>query len=443
METTTDPSSPTARGETRPYTSRLSGLHRLPIEERAGLVASVAGLDATEVALLAGRNPEALERANASIENALGVVGLPLGIGTNLIVNGRDVLVPMAIEEPSVVAALSNGALLVRETGGVQASADASEMIGQIQIYDLDDPVAARARLVEHQDELLALANEALPGMVSRGGGARDLQVRLLDTAMGTMVVIHLTVDVCDAMGANVVNSATEALAPACERLTGGHAGLRVLSNLATQRLARATCRVPAARIAPDGLEAEQAIRGILAAQALADADAYRAATHNKGIMNGIDAVAFATGNDWRAIEAGAHAWAARTGAYKPLSTWVRDPDGDLVGSIALPLAVGTQGGAVRAHAVAPVALKIMRVQRARELAEIMAAVGLVQNLAALRALTTEGIQRGHMRLHARQVALAAGAVGPETITLTQRLIAEGAISLSRAQALLKEIRGQ
>ena len=443
METTTDPSSPTARGETRPYTSRLSGLHRLPIEERAGLVASVAGLDATEVALLAGPSTEALERSNALIENAIGVVGLPLGIGTNLIVNGRDVLVPMAIEEPSVVAALSNGALLVRETGGVQASADASEMIGQIQIYDLDDPVAARARLVEHQDELLALANEALPGMVSRGGGARDLQVRLLDTAMGTMVIIHLTVDVCDAMGANVVNSATEALAPACERLTGGHAGLRVLSNLATQRLARATCRVPAARIAPDGLEAEQAIRGILAAQALADADAYRAATHNKGIMNGIDAVALATGNDWRAIEAGAHAWAARTGAYKPLSTWVRDPDGDLVGSIALPLAVGTQGGAVRAHAVAPVALKIMRVQRARELAEIMAAVGLVQNLAALRALTTEGIQRGHMRLHARQVALAAGAVGPETITLTQRLIAEGAISLSRAQALLKEIRGQ
>ncbi len=443
METTTDPSSPTARGESRPYTSRLSGLHRLPIEERAGLVASVAGLDATEVALLAGPSTEALERSNALIENAIGVVGLPLGIGTNLIVNGRDVLVPMAIEEPSVVAALSNGALLVRETGGVQASADASEMIGQIQIYDLDDPVAARARLVEHQDELLALANDALPGMVSRGGGARDLQVRLLDTAMGTMVIIHLTVDVCDAMGANVVNSATEALAPACERLTGGHAGLRVLSNLATQRLARATCRVPAARIAPDGLEAEQAIRGILAAQALADADAYRAATHNKGIMNGIDAVALATGNDWRAIEAGAHAWAARTGAYKPLSTWVRDPDGDLVGSIALPLAVGTQGGAVRAHAVAPVALKIMRVQRARELAEIMAAVGLVQNLAALRALTTEGIQRGHMRLHARQVALAAGAVGPETITLTQRLIAEGAISLSRAQALLKEIRGQ
>lgn len=443
METTTDPSSPTARGESRPYTSRLSGLHRLPIEERISLVASVAGLDATEVALLAGPSTEALERSNALIENAIGVVGLPLGIGTNLIVNGRDVLVPMAIEEPSVVAALSNGALLVRETGGVQASADASEMIGQIQIYDLDDPVAARARLVEHQDELLALANEALPGMVSRGGGARDLQVRLLDTAMGTMVIIHLTVDVCDAMGANVVNSATEALAPACERLTGGHAGLRVLSNLATQRLARATCRVPAARIAPDGLEAEQAIRGILAAQALADADAYRAATHNKGIMNGIDAVALATGNDWRAIEAGAHAWAARTGAYKPLSTWVRDPDGDLVGSIALPLAVGTQGGAVRAHAVAPVALKIMRVQRARELAEIMAAVGLVQNLAALRALTTEGIQRGHMRLHARQVALAAGAVGPETITLTQRLIAEGAISLSRAQALLKEIRGQ
>jgi len=443
METTTGVTSPTAQGESRPYTSRLSGLYRLPLEERIALVASVAGLDAAEVAVMTGQGTEALERANASIENALGVVRLPLGIGTNLIVNGRDVLVPMAIEEPSVVAGLSNGALLVRETGGVQASADASEMIGQIQIYDLDDPVAARARLVEHRDALLALANGTMPGMVSRGGGARDLQVRLIETAMGTMLVTHLTVDVCDAMGANVVNSATEALAPECERLTGGHAGLRVLSNLATRRLARATCRVPAARLASDGLEAEQAARAFLAAQALADADPYRAATHNKGIMNGIDAVALATGNDWRAIEAGAHAWAARSGAYQPLSTWVRDPDGDLVGNIALPLAVGTQGGAVRAHAGAPVALKIMRVRHARELAEIMAAVGLVQNLAALRALATEGIQRGHMRLHARQVALAAGADGPEVYDLAERLVTGGTMSLSRAQALLKELRGE
>lgn len=443
MQMNADMPSPAPFGETRPYTSRLSGLHRMPREERIALVASLAGLDAAEIAAMTGQGADALDRANASIENALGVVGLPLGIGTNLIVNGRDVLVPMAIEEPSVVAALSNGALLVREAGGVQASADASEMIGQIQIYDLDDPVAARARLMEHRDALLALANGTMPGMVSRGGGARDLQVRLIDTAMGTMLVIHLTVDVCDAMGANVVNSAAEALAPACERLTGGHVGLRVLSNLATQRLARATCRVPATRLASDGLEAEQAARAILAAQALAAADPYRAATHNKGIMNGIDAVALATGNDWRAIEAGAHAWAARSGVYKPLSTWVRDPDGDLLGSIELPLTVGTQGGATRAHAVAPVALKIMRVHRAQELAEIMAAVGLVQNLAALRALTTEGIQRGHMRLHARQVALAAGAQGPEANDLAERLIAGGAISLSRAQALLKELRGE
>ncbi len=443
MQMNADMPSPAPFGETRPYTSRLSGLHRMPREERIALVASLAGLDAAEIAAMTGQGADALDRANASIENALGVVGLPLGIGTNLIVNGRDVLVPMAIEEPSVVAALSNGALLVREAGGVQASADASEMIGQIQIYDLDDPVAARARLMEHRDALLALANGTMPGMVSRGGGARDLQVRLIDTAMGTMLVIHLTVDVCDAMGANVVNSAAEALAPACERLTGGHVGLRVLSNLATQRLARATCRVPATRLASDGLEAEQAARAILAAQALAAADPYRAATHNKGIMNGIDAVALATGNDWRAIEAGAHAWAARSGSYKPLSTWTRGPDGDLVGSIVLPLAVGTQGGATRAHAVAPVALKIMRVHRAQELAEIMAAVGLVQNLAALRALTTEGIQRGHMRLHARQVALAAGAQGPEANDLAERLIAGGAISLSRAQALLKELRGE
>ncbi len=442
METTAGLSSPTAQGESRPYTSRLSGLHRLPLQERIDLISALAGLDAAEVAVLTGQGVEVLERANASIENAIGTIGVPLGVGTNLIVNGREVLVPMAIEEPSVIAALSNGALLVRETGGVQASADASEMIGQIQLYDVDDPVAARARLLEHRDALLALANGTMPRMVSRGGGARDLQVRLIDTAIGTMLVIHLAVDVCDAMGANVVNSAAEALAPECERLTGGQVGLRVLSNLATRRVARATCRVPAARLAPESMDPEEAARALLAAQALADADPYRAATHNKGIMNGIDAVALATGNDWRAIEAGAHAWAGRTGAYKPLSTWVRDPDGDLVGSIMLPLAVGTQGGAVRAHAMAPIALKIMRVERAQELAEVMAAVGLVQNLAALKALTTEGIQRGHMRLHARQVALAAGAVGPEVDDLAERLTTAGAISLSRAQALLQELRG-
>ena len=415
------------------YSSRLSGLYRVPREQRTARIAEVAGLTPSECATLTGSSQTDLQHADTTVENAAGVLRLPIGVGTNLVVNGRDVLVPMAIEEPSVVAALSHGALLVRESGGVCASADEPEMIGQIQIYDLDDPDAARARLQAGQSELVARVNALLPGMVERGGGARSLQVRTVPTSMGTMLVIHVRIDVRDAMGANVVNTALEALAPDVADISGGRTGVCVLSNLADLRLARATCRVPAERLASQETPGGVAMQGILAAQALAEADPYRAATHNKGIMNGIDAVALATGNDWRAIEAGAHAYAARNGRYGPLTSWKRHASGDLVGSIELPMAVGTQGAAVRAHPIAPVSLKIMRVTSSRELAEIMAAVGLAQNLAALWALATEGIQHGHMRLHARQVAVAAGAQGAQVDQVAQRMVAEGAVRAARA----------
>lgn len=422
------------------YTSRLSGFHRLPLDKRVALVASLADLTEAESATLTGACGDDLRGADATLENVVGALRIPLGIGTNLVVNGRDVLVPMAIEEPSVVAALSHGALMVRDSGGVRAVCDAPEMIGQIQVYDLDDPGAACARLQAAQDDLLALVNQAFPTMVARGGGARSLETRTLGTAMGAMLLVHLVMDVRDAMGANTVNSAAELLAPAVTAITGGRTGVRVLSNLADRRLARARCRVPAARLAREGTTGEQAVRGILAAQALAEADPYRAATHNKGVMNGIDAVSLATGNDWRALEAGAHAYAARGGQYGPLTTWTQDASGDLLGIIELPIAVGTQGAAVRAHPMAAVAAKIMRVRTSTELAEVMAAVGLVQNLAALRALAVEGIQQGHMRLHACQIAVAAGAQGAEVDELAQRMIGEGAIGLTRARELITEL---
>jgi hydroxymethylglutaryl-CoA reductase len=414
----------------------------MPWEQRVALLTSLAGLTASESATLTGAGRDDMSQADATLENVVGVLRMPVGIGTNLVVNGRDVLVPMVIEEPSVVAALSHGALLVRDSGGVQASSDPPEMIGQIQVYDLDNPEAARARVQAAHDALVALANDGFPNMVGRGGGARSIQVRTLATTMGTMLIVDLVMDVRDAMGANVINSAAELLAPEVARLTGGRIGVRVLSNLADRRLARASCRVPLASLARGDVAGEQTVQGILAAQALAEADPYRAATHNKGIMNGIDAVALATGNDWRAVESGAHAYAARSGQYRPLTTWKRDTSGDLVGSIELPMAVGTQGASVRAHPIAGIALKIMRVTTAVELAQIMAAVGLVQNLAALRALAVEGIQLGHMRLHARQIAVAAGAQGAQVDSVAQRMIEECAIGLTRARELLTELNG-
>ena len=422
--------------------SRVSGFYNWPLQERLEWVAQWAGLTEEEVAVLRGEAGLSPEQADRMIENVVGRYALPLGIALNFQVNGRDVLVPMVIEEPSVVAGASFAARLARAGGGFRAGATLPEMIGQIQVLDVPDLASAAAALVTERDRILAAASEVDPVLQRLGGGARDLIVRVLpETPAGPMLVVHLVYDVRDAMGANAVNTACEHLAPLIAEITGGRMGLRILSNLADRRLAWAECSIPAAALAFDEFSGEQVARGVVEAWAFAAADPYRAATHNKGILNGIDAVALATGQDWRAIEAGAHAYAARSGSYTSLSTWRLDGEGNLVGRLELPLAVGVVGGATRAHPTARVTLKILGVQTAQELAEVMAAVGLAQNLAALRALATEGIQKGHMALHARQVAIAAGAVGEEIEEVARRMVAEGVVRPDRAEAILGSIR--
>lgn len=422
--------------------SRLSGFYNLPLDERIEQVARWAALDEDETQALRGAAGLDLARADQMIENVVGQHSLPLGIAVNFIVNGRDILVPMVVEEPSVVAGASFAAKLARSGGGFRATTTAPEMIGQLQLLDVADPWAARFDLLAARDELLDLANESDPVIAGLGGGARDLEVRVLEqTPAGPMLVVHLIFDCRDAMGANAVNTACESLAPRIEQISGGRVLLRILSNLADRRLARARCTITPEALATGEFSGEDVARGIVEAYALAAADPYRAATHNKGIMNGVDAVVLATGNDWRAVEAGAHAYAARSGRYTSLSTWERDGEGNLTGALEMPLAVGIVGGATRVHPTAQVALKILGVQTARELAEIIAAVGLAQNLAALRALATEGIQRGHMRLHARQVAIAAGAAGDEVAQVVERMVAAGRVRSDRAEAILAELR--
>lgn len=425
------------------FTSRYPGFYRLPLEERARWVAEQVGLTPAEVMLLS-TGGLTLEEADHLVENVIGRFALPFAVAVNFLVNGREVLIPMVIEEPSVVAALSHAARLARAGGGFSAGSDEPVMRGQIQVVDLPDLQAA-ARAVEEQVEAIrSVAETATPSIVARGGGFRGLEaVPFPETPIGPMLVVYIFYDVRDAMGANAVNTVCEAVAPLIAKITGGRTVLRILSNLADRRRAWAEVRIPAEALETSEFPGDVVIQGILEAQALAEVDPYRAATHNKGIMNGIDAVALATGNDWRAIEAGAHAYAARDGRYRPLTRWWRDEHGALCGRIELPLAVGTVGGTTQAHPLARVALKILGVSSARELAEIMAAVGLAQNLAALRALATEGIQRGHMALHARQIAMAAGAVGEEIDRIAEQLVAERNIRLARARELLQELRTQ
>jgi hydroxymethylglutaryl-CoA reductase len=423
-------------------TSRLPGFYDLSVEQRASQVAEWAGLDDAERAVLSGAGLT-VDRAAQMIENVIGTHALPLGIAANFLVNGREMLVPMAIEEPSVVAAASYMARIVREAGGFRAFSTEPVMIAQMQVLDLADPWAARFDLLAQKERLLELANQTDPVVVSLGGGARDVEVRVFsDTPLGPMLVVHLLYDTRDAMGANTVNTAAEVLAPLVEEITGGRVHLRILSNLADRRLASARCAIPPALLAFGEYRGEDVVQGIVEAATFAAVDPYRATTHNKGIMNGIDAVALACGQDWRAIEAGAHAYAARSGRYMSLSTWTRDRQGNLAGTLELPLAVGTVGGATRVHPGARVALKILGAGSARELAEAMAAVGLAQNLGALRALATEGIQRGHMTLHARQVAIAAGATGDQVPAVAARLAQEGKVRLDRAQEILAEMSG-
>ena len=414
--------------------------YNLSIPERLEWLAQKAGLDAADLAALRGGLTS--DQADHMIENAVGVFGLPLGVAQNFVVNGREVLVPMAVEEPSVVAGASFMAKLARAGGGFTASASAPEMIGQMQILDLADPHAARLKLLEQRERLLAEAGEIDPVLKRLGGGPRDLEVRVIEESpIGAFLVLHLIYDVRDAMGANAVNTAMERLTPSVEHITGGRAHLRILSNLADRRTATASCAIPLSELAFGDFPAEQVRDGVIAAWAFAVADPYRAATHNKGIMNGVDAVVIATGNDWRAIEAGAHAYAARGRRYTSLSTWGKDRGGNLVGSLEMPMAVGTVGGATRVHPAARAALKLMGIQSAAQLAEIIVSVGLAQNLAALRALATEGIQRGHMGLHARQVAIAAGAEGDEVNRLADQLVAEKAVRIDRAEEIIKEWR--
>jgi hydroxymethylglutaryl-CoA reductase len=374
------------------------------------------------------------------IENVVGVHALPLGLALNFVVNGREVLVPMAIEEPSVVAGASFMAKLARAGGGFRAHTTEPEMIGQMQILDLPDLHSARLAILEQKERLLQEAAQIDPVLQRLGGGPRDLEVRTIESSpLGPFLVLHLIYDVRDAMGANAVNTASERLTPLVESITGGRVHLRILSNLADRRMARARCTIPLSELAFDEYRAEEVRDGVIAAWAFAAADPYRAATHNKGIMNGVDAVVIATGNDWRAVEAGAHAYAARRGTYTSLSTWGRDAAGNLAGALEMPMAVGTVGGATKVHPSAQAALKLMGVRNARELAEVIVSVGLAQNLAALRALATEGIQRGHMTLHARQVAIAAGAEGEIIDRLAQRLAEEKTVRIDRAEEILKE----
>ncbi|MDF1499344.1 MAG: hydroxymethylglutaryl-CoA reductase, degradative [Anaerolineales bacterium] len=418
--------------------SRLPGFYRLSRTERIEKLIEASALDPDQASLFDLPGGLSYEQAEHMIENVVGTFALPLGIATNFVINGREVLIPMAVEEPSIVAGASYMAKLARQGGGFEASTTEPEMIGQIQVLDLSDPHAAVESLTTRRSELLEIANTADPLLVELGGGARELEFRIFeDTPAGPMLVVHLIFDTRDAMGANAINTALERMGPDIERLTAGRVHLRILSNLADRRLARATCRIPADAFAAEDTDGETIIRGVAEAWAFAAVDPYRAATHNKGIMNGIDAVAVATGNDWRAIEAGAHAYAARGDRYTALSRWQVNDDSQLEGSLELPLAVGTVGGATRVHPLAQANLRLMDISSARELAEIIAAVGLAQNLAALRALATEGIQRGHMALHARQVAITAGAQAGDIDRIAQLMVAADRINVAFARQLL------
>ncbi|GER19864.1 hydroxymethylglutaryl-CoA reductase, degradative [Variovorax boronicumulans] len=422
--------------------SRIPNFRALTPAQRLAHIAQAAALTDDEVALLAQPGALGVERANGMVENVIGTFELPLGVAGNFTVNGHDYLVPMAVEEPSVVAAASFMAKLAREGGGFEASSTGPLMRAQVQVIGITDPYGARLALLRARDEILAVANSRDKVLIGLGGGCRDIEVHVFgDTPRGAMVVMHLIVDVRDAMGANTVNTMAEAVSPLVEKLTGGTVRLRILSNLADLRLSRARVRLAPAVLATRERSGEEVIEGVIDAYTFAAIDPYRAATHNKGIMNGIDPVIVATGNDWRAVEAGAHAYACRSGRYTSLTTWEKDAGGALVGTIEMPMPVGLVGGATKTHPLARLALKILDVKSAQELGEVAVAVGLAQNLGALRALATEGIQRGHMALHARNIALVAGATGDEIDHIAKQMASEHDVRTDRAVALLEALR--
>jgi len=406
-------------------------------EERLRIVKEFSGLTDEEAAIISRTGALEMEQIDRMIENVIGTMPVPLGVATNFQINGKDYLIPMAIEEPSVVAAASNAARMTRAAGGFVTSSTEPIMIGQIQLVDVKDPFGAKMTILRHKEKIIEMCNEKDPILIKLGGGVRDIEVRVIDTMNGPMVITHLLVNTLDAMGANAVNTMAEAVAPFLEEVTGGRVCLRIISNLAVFRLARAKAVWKKEEIGGEGV-----VDGIVEAYAFAAADPFRATTHNKGIMNGITAVVLATGNDTRAVEAGAHAYAAYRGDhYGPLTSWEKNADGDLVGTIEIPLAVGLIGGATAVHPTAKAAVRILAVKTARELAEIMAAVGLAQNFGALRALATEGIQRGHMSLHARNVAVMAGVPRDLVDEVVKRMVAERKVRMDRAREILEEIQ--
>ena len=391
---------------------------------------------------LKGEGSLSLKIADGMIENVVGRFELPLGIATNFLVNGKDYLIPMAFEEPSVVAAASHMAKLARTSGGFQAVSDRPIMLGQIQVMDLEDLYASKTKILEHKNELILAANEKDKILVNLGGGCEDLEVHLFnDTPAGPMMIVHLLVNVCDAMGANTVNTMAEHVAPLIEKLINGRVRLRILSNLADKRLVTASVKLSASQFDTKNYSGNDVIKGIFEAASFAAVDPYRATTHNKGIMNGIDPILVVTGNDWRAIEAGAHAFAARDGHYTSLTDWSISNNGDLLGKITLPMAVGLVGGATKTHPTAKAAIEVLGVKTATELGQVIAAVGLAQNLAALRALATEGIQRGHMTLHARNLAVQAGAHGAEIDLIVKGMIDSHNVTMDNAMQILKGLK--
>jgi hydroxymethylglutaryl-CoA reductase len=423
-------------------TSQLSGFYKVTVEERRNLISEATGVSAATIAAALDGGGLMAETADKFVENVLGTYGLPYGVTLNVRVNGQDYVVPMVVEEPSVVAAASNAAKMVRAGGGFQVKVDPPVMISQVQIIGVKDRSAAARAILAAKQEILALADAAVPGLVARGGGARDVEVREIGDPSDEMIVTHVLVDCRDAMGANLINTVAEAVADRLAALAGGRVGLRILSNLCDKRCVRVRCRVPAEVLATEQMDGQAVIDGIVNASRFAELDPYRAATHNKGIMNGIDAVVIATGNDWRAVEAGAHAYAARNGRYAPLSIWRRDGDA-LAGFLELPLALGTVGGTLRVHPSARLSLDVMGINGASDLAAVAASVGLASNLAAVRALATDGIQRGHMALHARSVALAAGATGAEVERIAAIIVEARDITVEAARRALGLMRQQ
>jgi len=418
-------------------TSEFKGFYKLSPEQRLAEVAKFSDLTAEDVEVLSKTGALGIDAADHMIENVFSIMPLPMGVAVNFKINGKDYLVPMAVEEPSVVAAASNAARMARVKGGFFASNTGPIMRAQIQIVNVADPHAARFKLFENREKLMEIANSKDPMLVSLGGGMKDLEVQIIPSPLGDMVVMHLIADTRDAMGANTVNTMAEALAPHIEQITGGKVYLRILSNLADKRLVRVRTVID-----KEALGGEDVVDGVVWAYTFAAVDPYRAATHNKGIMNGIIPVVTATGNDTRAIEAGAHSYAARDGRYTSLTTWEKNSDGDLVGTIEIPMAVGLVGGATKVHPIAKLAVKILGVKSAVELGEIIAATGLAQNLAALRALATEGIQRGHMSLHARNIAVAGGATPDIIDQVVAIMVKERKVRQDYAEELVKQLKG-